>query len=107
MRVEKLTFDDPVVLLEGRYNIAMAFGSISADGTLTWLDKWVRETTLPQFVRINVRDRGNGLDVLAGMTFAIHADAPSTCADAQATPACLARAIGGPIVPPASEGAAQ
>jgi len=96
---------DQVVLIEGNFDIAFAFGQLGRDGVLSWSDKWTEQPTLPQFIRVMLHDRKTGVDVLAGAEFTIHADAPRACAEANATIECLAGgAAGRKNSPPSSKG---
>ena len=44
---------------------------------------------LPRFVRLTVRDRGTGVDLLANAQFVLHADAPMACSEDKATMSCV------------------
>jgi prepilin-type N-terminal cleavage/methylation domain-containing protein len=88
-KIEDLPAEDPVVLIEGRVDIAFAFGRIAPDGSLTWSDVWSGESVLPRFVRVSVRDRATGADLLAAAEFVLRADAPPACAQESATAGCL------------------
>jgi prepilin-type N-terminal cleavage/methylation domain-containing protein len=75
-RFEELTFGDPVTLLDGKFLISFAFGQVTQNGTLAWSDAWKEEqASLPRFVRLNLRDRATGADLLPGTEFVIRADA--------------------------------
>jgi prepilin-type N-terminal cleavage/methylation domain-containing protein len=88
-RFEELTFSDPVILLDGRLLISFAFGQFTQDGTLAWSDVWKGQASLPRFVRLNLRDRATGADLLPETEFVIRADASGSCAQNDAT-ACSA-----------------
>jgi hypothetical protein len=80
-RFEELTFGDPVVLLDGKFLISFAFGQVNQDGKLAWSDAWKGQASLPRFVRLNLRDRATGADLLPGTEFVIRAaDAGSSTA---------------------------
>jgi prepilin-type N-terminal cleavage/methylation domain-containing protein len=79
-RFEELTMNDPVVLLEGKFLISFAFGRVSPENALAWSDDWKGQVSLPRFVRLQLRDRVTGADLLAGTKFVIHADASAGCA---------------------------
>jgi hypothetical protein len=79
-RFEELTFTDPVTLLDGKFLISFAFGQITPNGTLAWSDAWKGQGSLPHFVRLDLRDRATGADLLPGTEFVIRADASGGCA---------------------------
>jgi len=87
-RFEELTFTDPVTLLEGNFLISFAFGQFTPNGTLVWADAWKGQPSLPHFVRLNLRDRATGANLLPGTEFVIRADASGGCA--QGDPAACA-----------------
>jgi prepilin-type N-terminal cleavage/methylation domain-containing protein len=83
-RFEELTFGDPVTLLDGKFLISFAFGQVTGNGTLTWNDSWKEQANLPRFVRLNLRDRATGADLLPGTEFVIRAaDVGSSAASNQ------------------------
>jgi hypothetical protein len=88
-RFEELTFGDPVILLDGKFLISFVFGQFTQDGTLAWRDVWKGQASLPRFVRLNLRDRATGADLLPETDFVIRADASGGCAQSDAT-ACTA-----------------
>lgn len=79
-RFEDLTLSDPVILLEGKFLMSFDFGRVAADGAVAWSDAWKGQATLPRLVRLNLRDRSTGADLLAGNEFVIRADASADCA---------------------------
>ena len=80
-RFEELTFGDPVILLDGKFLISFAFGQVTQDGKLAWNDAWKGQASLPRYVRLNLRDRASGADLLPGTDFVIRAsDAGSSAA---------------------------
>ena len=80
-RFEELTFGDPVTLLDGKFLISFAFGQVTQDGKLAWNDAWKGQASLPRYVRLNLRDRASGADLLPGTDFVIRAsDAGSSAA---------------------------
>jgi general secretion pathway protein J len=89
-RFQELTFSEPVILLDGKLLISFAFGQITQNGSLAWSDDWKGQTSLPRFVRLNLRDRATGADVLPGTEFVIRADASGDCTQSDSTP-CTAR----------------
>ena len=91
--------EDPVVLIEGRLDMSFAFGRIAPDGKLVWYSSWNGESTLPRYVRLNVRDRDSGTDLLGEAAFVIHADAPPACGRTEAALSCLSVAPTLPVDP--------
>jgi prepilin-type N-terminal cleavage/methylation domain-containing protein len=86
---ESVGVGDPVDLMEGLVDIVFAFGSVAADGNLTWSDSWSGRPLLPRLVRLTVRDRASGAELLPSMQFTLRADAPLTCARPGAKTSCL------------------
>ena len=80
---------DPIDLIEGNVDITFAFGSFGTDGNLTWSDHWRSQPLLPRLVRLTIRDRSSGAELLAGLQFVLRADAPIDCAQAGASVDCL------------------
>jgi len=89
-RPEEVALGDPVVLIEGRVDIALAYGRLATDGATTddgtgprglisWSDNWSGEFSLPRFVRLTLRDRSTGADLFPGAEFIIRSDAPPSC----------------------------
>jgi prepilin-type N-terminal cleavage/methylation domain-containing protein len=91
-RLEDVTLQDPVVLIEGRLDISFVFGRVTPDGALAWYASWVGERALPRYVRLILRDRSTGADLLGEADFVVHADAPAACGRADAALACLSAA---------------
>jgi len=89
-RFEELPPQDPVVLLDGQVDIAFAFAHLAPEGALAWEESWSGQLGLPRFVRLSVRDRISGSDLLAGAQFVVRADAPAACAQAGDTAAANA-----------------
>jgi prepilin-type N-terminal cleavage/methylation domain-containing protein len=84
-RFEELSFSDPVTLLGGKFLISFAFGRVSQNGTLAWSDAWQGQASLPRWVRLILRDRATGADLLPETEFVIRADAFGGCAQSHAT----------------------
>jgi hypothetical protein len=80
---------DPVVLIEGKLDISFVFGRFTPDGALAWQTSWAGEGALPQYVRLNLRDRATGANLLGEADFVIRANAPAACGQADAVVACL------------------
>lgn len=89
-RFEDVAPQDPVVLIEGRFDITFVFGRVTPDRGLVWHSSWVGESTLPRFVRLILRDRATGKDLLGEADFVIRANAPAGCGRAGAGVSCLA-----------------
>jgi len=87
---------DPVVLLEGRLDISFVFGRFAPNGALAWQTNWAGEKVLPHYVRLNLRDRTTGVNLLGEADFVIRANAPAACGQADAVISCLAAAISAP-----------
>ena len=88
-RFEDVTPKDPVVLIEGKFDISFVFGRFAPDGALAWSASWAGERALPQYVRLNLRDRATGANPLGEADFVIRANAPAACGQADAAVACL------------------
>jgi prepilin-type N-terminal cleavage/methylation domain-containing protein len=88
-RFEAVTFGDPVILLEGKVLMSFAFGRIAPDGGIAWSDAWTGQPALPRLVRLLLRDRASGADLLAGNDFLVRADASGGCAQNDAS-GCVA-----------------
>jgi general secretion pathway protein J len=86
---QTLTLQDPVPLIEGRVDIGFAFARVAADGVATWSETWNAQPLLPRLVRLSVRDRASGAELVPGAEFLLHADAPFDCASASSEAACL------------------
>jgi prepilin-type N-terminal cleavage/methylation domain-containing protein len=84
-----LPLQDPVNLLEGRVDIAFAYGTIAADGKLTWSDSWSGQPQLPRLVRLTVQDHASGAELIPSPQFVLRADAPMACAMPGANADCL------------------
>jgi prepilin-type N-terminal cleavage/methylation domain-containing protein len=88
-RLEDVSPQDPVVLVEGALNIAFAFGRIAPSGALEWSESWIGQSTLPRFVRLILRDRTTDSDLLGEADFVVRADAPPGCGSPTAGASCL------------------
>jgi hypothetical protein len=93
MRLADSAPGDPVVLIDGNVDITFLFARIAPNGALAWSANWVGQATLPRFVRLIVRDRATGRDLLGEADFVVRADAPAACGRPDATPGCLASAL--------------
>jgi len=87
--LQNVALNDDVVLLEGAFDAAFKFARPTPDGTLNWVDTWGGEPTVPRLIKLAVRDRVSGIDLLGGAEFALRADAPFGCAVADASIDCL------------------
>jgi hypothetical protein len=88
-RLEDVSPRDAVVLVEGALDIAFIFGSLAPGGALAWSESWLGQTTLPRFVRLILRDRTTGSDLLGEADFVVRADAPAGCGRPDAGASCL------------------
>jgi len=82
---------DPVVLIEGKLDMSFAFWRPTPDGGSVWSSSWTKELMLPRYVRLILRDRETGTDLLGEATFLVWADAPPACGRNAATTACLSQ----------------
>jgi len=99
-RFEDVAPKDPVVLLEGRLDISFVFGRFEPDGSLAWQTNWAGEKVLPHYVRLNLRDRATGANLLGEADFVIRANAPAACGQPDAVITCLAVAASAPASAP-------
>jgi prepilin-type N-terminal cleavage/methylation domain-containing protein len=106
-RFEDVTPKDPVVLIEGKLNVSFAFGRPTPNGGSVWSSSWTGESVLPRYVRLIVRDRETGTDLLGEATFVVRADAPPACGRNDAAPACLSEPPSVPIGSSKSERSEQ
>ncbi len=88
-RLEDVSPQDAVVLVEGALDIAFVFGRVAPGGALEWSASWIGQSTLPRFVRLILRDRTTGSDLLGEADFVVRADAPSGCGRPDAGASCL------------------
>jgi type II secretory pathway component PulJ len=93
MHAEDAIPADPVVLIEGKVDIALQFAGIGPNGALQWSGSWTGAQALPRFVRLFVRDRASGRDLLGESDFVVRADAPAACGRPDASPGCLYLAL--------------
>lgn len=93
MHAEDASPRDEVILIEGKVDIAFVFGRILPNGALEWSENWADKSALPRFVRLILRDRETGRDLLAETDFVVRADAPAVCGHPEATPGCLSQAL--------------
>src|SRR5262245_56263385 len=63
-RFEDVTAKDPVVLIEGKLDISFSFGRLTPAGESAWSSGWTGELALPRYVRLILRDRETGADLL-------------------------------------------
>lgn len=89
MPLANVTLRDPVHLLDGQVELAFAFGRVAANDAVTWSDTWSGQPLPPRLVRLSIRDRRNGAELIPGAQFVVRADAPIGCAQLGATAGCL------------------
>jgi len=102
-RFENVSPQDAVVLIEGTIGIAFVFGRIGADGALAWSNSWTGESALPRFVRLILRDRATGSDLLGEADFVVRANAPPACGRPDASASCLSLGVLGATRPSGPE----
>ncbi|WP_020175940.1 prepilin-type N-terminal cleavage/methylation domain-containing protein [Methyloferula stellata] len=83
MKLEDAELGDPVILLKGDFSIGFSFSELTKDGRIVWHDMWTGELGVPRSVRVSFRDFETNNDLLPGMEFRIHADAPIACASGE------------------------
>jgi prepilin-type N-terminal cleavage/methylation domain-containing protein len=88
-RFEDVTPQDAVILIDGKLDISFVFGRVTPDGGLAWYASWVGERVLPRYVRLMLRDRSTGADLLGEADFVIRANAPAACGRIEAALSCL------------------
>jgi prepilin-type N-terminal cleavage/methylation domain-containing protein len=91
-RLDDAVLQDAVVLVAGRFDAAFAFARMMPQGALTWSNSWSAEQTLPRLVKLSLRERATGIDLLGGAEFVVRADASSACARPGARANCLSGA---------------
>src|SRR5262249_38290048 len=89
-RFEDVVPQDPVLLIEGRFAISFVLGRVTPERSITWYSSWAGEWMPPSFVRLILRDRATGRDLLGEADFAVRANAPAGCGRPDAVVACLA-----------------
>ncbi len=89
-RFEDVAPQDPVILIEGKLDITFVFGRVTPERGLAWYSSWIGESTPPRFVRLILRDRATGNDLLGEADFVIRANAPAGCGRPNAEASCLA-----------------
>jgi prepilin-type N-terminal cleavage/methylation domain-containing protein len=97
---------DPVVLLEGPLVIRFAYTDEPSAQGFGWAETWSARR-LPRYVRLLLRDRDTGTDLLPTAPFVIRADAPAACAFPGASGTCTAPASAQPGGVSASTPSAQ
>lgn len=89
IQFEEVTPKDPVVLIEGKLDMSFQFGRSTPAGAPAWSSNWIEQLALPRYVRLNLRNRETGVDLLGEATFVVRSDAPPACGQSDAKPACL------------------
>jgi general secretion pathway protein J len=93
MLIDHLAPQDAVVLLEGNLDLSFLFGRLAPGRGLVWSKAWIGETTLPRFVRLVLRDRATGANLVGEADFIVRADAPLACGRSDAGTDCLSHAL--------------
>jgi prepilin-type N-terminal cleavage/methylation domain-containing protein len=93
MRIDRVSPQDAVVLLDGNLDISFVFGLFAPGRGLVWTTAWNGETILPRFVRLVLRDRATGGDLLGESDFIVRADAPLACGRSDAGTDCLSHPL--------------
>jgi prepilin-type N-terminal cleavage/methylation domain-containing protein len=88
-RFDGVALRDPVRLIEGSVDMEFAFGRVGADGAVSWSENWSGQSLLPRLVRLTVKDRASGAELIPGAQFVLRADAPFGCAQSGAKASCL------------------
>jgi prepilin-type N-terminal cleavage/methylation domain-containing protein len=76
----EVTPQDPVILIEGNYDMSFSFSKTNPDGRMTWTSNWSDAKSIPQSVRLVVRDRTSGIDILPRAEFRLRSDMMISCA---------------------------
>jgi general secretion pathway protein J len=100
--LEHIEARDPVVLIEGRVDFHFSFGKVTPDGALSWQENWLQDFTLPRFVRLILRSRDTGIDLLAGAEFVVRSNSPPSCVRDDTSAKCLTGESAGPAATGAS-----
>jgi len=79
LAIDQADPQDPVILLKGDFDIAFQFSDVSPAGEIIWRDEWAAGQGLPRSVRLTLRDRQSGVDLLADNDFPVRANAPMAC----------------------------
>ncbi|MGF6312192.1 prepilin-type N-terminal cleavage/methylation domain-containing protein [Bradyrhizobium sp. i1.8.4] len=98
-----VALQDPVRVIEGQIDMNFTFGSPGPDGTMSWSATWIGQSLLPRLVRLTIRDRASGADLLPGVQFALRADAPIGCAQPGANADCVTGKSASPKETPAKD----
>jgi prepilin-type N-terminal cleavage/methylation domain-containing protein len=93
MLIDHISPQDAVVLLEGDLGISFVFGRLAPGRGLVWSTAWIGETSLPRFVRLILRDRATGANLLGEADFIVRADAPLACGRSDAGTDCLSHTL--------------
>jgi prepilin-type N-terminal cleavage/methylation domain-containing protein len=91
--IDHISPQDAVVLLEGNLGISFVFGRLAPGRGLVWSTAWIGETSLPRFVRLILRDRATGANLLGEADFIVRADAPLACGRYDAGTDCLSHTL--------------
>lgn len=76
-----LDWEDAVVLLDGPFDIAMAYRAPRARARAgAWEDAWMTADTMPEQVRLSIKDQRTGTLRLPVLVQPLHVDAEAECA---------------------------
>jgi prepilin-type N-terminal cleavage/methylation domain-containing protein len=78
-RFGEVTPQDPVILIEGNYDMSFSFGKANPEGRMTWTSNWSDTKSIPQSVRLVIRDRTSGVDILPRAEFRLRSDMMVCC----------------------------
>lgn len=78
-RFGEITPQDPVILIEGNYDMSFSFGKANPEGRMTWTPNWPDTKSIPQSVRLVIRDRTSGIDILPRAEFRLRSDMMISC----------------------------
>jgi prepilin-type N-terminal cleavage/methylation domain-containing protein len=79
-RFGDIPLQDPVVLIEGNYDMSFSFSKAGPDGRLNWTSNWSDQDSIPQSVRLVIRDHNSGIDILPRAEFRLRSDLKMSCA---------------------------
>jgi hypothetical protein len=60
--------------------MSFSFGKRDPEGRMTWTSNWADQNSIPQSVRLVIRDRTSGIDILPRAEFRLRSDLKISCA---------------------------